>query len=106
MITTIDPEQREVLQREFIAALHDAGLVVVPKYLSVKAVDVEKRKRELLQQRSVTTYEIEKYKLLPRTRATVLNWVAKGVIKKGEWYKDDKGVTRVLTIAIKRLNNE
>lgn len=103
MALTLSPEDREIIQREFIAALRNEGMVVVPKFV----VEFEKRKMMLLKRKSITPFMIEKYKLLNGvTRKTVMNMIKDGRIRTGEWYKDSRGITYVLTMAIKRINNE
>lgn len=103
----IDPKQKQAIQQEFIQALTDAGLVIMPYSVGMYASNFYKEQQKLLRQKSVTAYQIAKWQLLPGVKSikTVKNMVKDGRIAAGESYVNTHGVQCILTTAIKRLQD-
>lgn len=108
MEAVIDPIQKELLQREFITALKDAGLVLLPKAAAEYGTDFLVKQKIALSKTAITPYKIAKLKLIPgvKTLKTVKDMINDGRIGVNEFYTDSSGKTYVLTAAVKRLRND
>lgn len=101
-----DSKTSEQIRGEFISALKEEGLILIPQEVGPAAISFYRKQQNLLKQTSVTPYQIANYGLIPGIRSlkTIMNWIGSGKISRDEWYKEgDK--TYVLTEAINRLNN-
>ena len=103
----LDPKITTALRREFITAIKDEGLVLVPKHIGEHALTFYKKQQDLLKKKAVTPYQIANYNLLPGVTnlKTIKNMIADGRITTDESFKQDNKVF-VLTEALKRLRNE
>jgi len=86
MEVSIDPYTREAIQREYIEALREAGLVVLPNSLAAEALLLIKDRETLLKQKHLTQYQIAKAHLIPgkTTAQTIKNMISDGRITKDE----------------------
>ena len=101
----IDPKITTAIKREFITALKDEGLVLIPHEAGPFVVTFFKKQQSLLKRKCVTPYQIANYKLIPGINniTTIKNWIDNGKITADEWFMRD-GKYYVLTSAVKRLN--
>jgi len=107
MEITLDPHTREAIRREYIQAIKDQGLILVPDHVGLKALEIMKEQEQLLKHKHLTPYQIAKHGLIPgiTTLKTIKNMIADGRIGTNEWYLDAGGKYHILTQAIKRLRH-
>jgi len=106
MINYSKEEIREI-QKLFIDALKEEGLVCVPDHVAKYAVNFYEKQRQMLTRVMVTPYEIVKWDLLNGVKSikTVKNMVKDCRIGvKEHHYVNDK--LHILTEAIKRINKK
>ena len=100
----LDQLTKNTIQAEFIQALKNEGLIVVPKDSYNQQMEV----KALLKKEYLSPYCIAKSQLIPKvtTVQTVYNMILRGDIHHTEWFYDKKGNYQVITSALKRLRNE
>lgn len=101
-----DPTLKTAIRREFIEAIKEEGLLLVPYEVGHHVITIYKRQQSLMKQKAVTPYQIANYKLIPGITSikTIRNWIDSGKIRDYEWYMKGKKYY-VLTEAVRRLND-
>ena len=102
----LDQKVIDRLKSEFISAIKDEGLVLVPEQVGKFATKFSLKQKALLKQKSVTPYQIANYDLISGVTSlkTIKIWIREGKIKADEWYKTGEKYF-VITEALKRLND-
>ena len=93
------------LQKNFIEALKNEGLVLVPEHVAKYSLGFYEKRRQLLTRIMVTPYEVVKWDLLNGVKSikTVKNMIKDYRIGVKEHLQKD-GKLYILTNAIKRIN--
>ena len=100
-----DPYTLTAAKREFIQAIKDENLILIPAEYGEVVFDVVKKQQSLLKHKAVSAYMVAKYKLIPNvnTLRTIKNMVADGRISASECYHDASGKLHIITNYIKRV---
>lgn len=77
MEVILDPHTREAISREFIQAIDDHGLLLVPNHIGMATLKLIKEQDQLLKQKYLTPYQIAKHELIPgkTTLKTIKNMI-------------------------------
>lgn len=103
-----DPHTVTALRREFIQAIRDEKLILIPAEYGDLVFNTVKKQQDLLSQKAITAFKVARYNLIPNctTIRTLKNMVVDGRISKHERYYDTSGKLYIMTNAIKRLRDE
>ena len=106
--THIDPVQRAILQREFITAIKDAGLVLMPKQIANELFDLKTKQQKALLKKTITPYKVARLKLIEGVGTTngVKNYITRNAVADVDYYSDSNGKLQILTTALKRIIHE
>lgn len=103
----LDPYTLSTAKAEFIQAIKDENLVLIPAEYGPHVAELITQQNQLLKQKAISAYKVAKYRLIPKatTVRTVKNMVADGRISKMHAYKDDKDKLYIMSAAIRLLRN-
>ncbi len=106
-MTELDTYTLTAAKREFIQAIKDENLVLIPAEYGPHVMELINTQTRLLKNKSVSAYKVAKYRLIPNvtTVRTVKNMVADGRISPMHAYTDADGKLQIMTSAIKLLRN-
>lgn len=104
----LDIKTKQAVQAEFINALRNEGLILVPEKYAHMVAELEKKQYQALKAKTITPYKIAKLSLIPGANSikTITDMIADGRIGVNEWFKDANNKTYVMVSAVKRLRDE